>query len=102
MIKISKTKKTILKKRCGYCPRVIFRDDEPDGEFRTLDGKIICPTCRVLKTSKLKKQIKADKKKYEAERKIQEEASSKKAKESVMDIAMASQDKIGKKYKLKK
>lgn len=101
MSEVMQTKKSVLKARCGYCPRVIFRSDETDGEFKQEDGKIICPVCRVTKLSKFKNEIKKDKKYYDAEKAKQEEASRAKAKQDVVDVAVASQIKAGKKYKLK-
>lgn len=91
-----------IKARCGYCPRVIFKSDEVDGEFKVKDGRIICPVCRITKMSKFKEEIAEDKKFYDADKAKQEEASREKAKQEVIDVAMASQIKAGKKYKLKK
>lgn len=101
MSEIMQTKKSVLKARCGYCPRVIFRSDETDGEFKQEDGKVICPVCRVTKLSKFKKEIKEDKKYYDAEKAKQEEISKAKSKQEVVDIAVASQIRAGRKYKLK-
>lgn len=99
---ILKTKKSVLKMRCGYCPRVIFKSDETDGEFKQKDGKAICPVCRVTKLSKFKKEIEADKPKYDKMKKEEAKAEAEKATAEVIDIAMASQLRAGKKYKLKK
>ena len=102
MAKILKTKKSVLKMRCGYCPRVIFRSDETDGEFKELDKKVICPVCRVLRTSKFKDEIKKDKDKYTEIKAEEEKALNKKALEKAIDVAVASQERAGKKYRLKK
>ena len=95
-------KKENFKMRCGYCPRVIFKSDEPDGEFKKVDGKVICPVCRILKTSKHKDEIKADKKKYDKEKKKKEKKELKEEFKRISEVAVASQERAGKKYKLKK
>lgn len=102
MAKILKTKKSVLKMRCGYCPRVIFRSDETDGEFKELDKKVICPVCRVLRTSKFKDEITADKVKYDNIQIQKAKEDAEKARLETIDVAVASQIRAGKKYKLKK
>lgn len=100
--KILKTKKSVSKMRCGYCPRVIFRADETDGEFKEMDKKPICPVCRVLRTSKFRDEIKADKVKYDAIKIKKAKEDAEKARALAVDVAVASQIRAGKKYKLKK
>ena len=45
--------------RCGYCPKIIWKDDEPNGRLFLLASKPICVVCR-LKKGKHWKQIEAD------------------------------------------
>lgn len=49
--------------RCGYCPRLIFKDNEAHARISMLDEKPICAVCRV-KHSKRWAEIEADKPKY--------------------------------------
>lgn len=35
--------------RCGYCPKVIWKDEEVNGRLFLKDSKPICVTCRVMK-----------------------------------------------------
>lgn len=101
-VNILKTKDDVLKMRCGYCPRVIFRSDETDGEFKEADGKMICPICRIAKLSKMKEDILKDKGEYEKIQQAKEEKETKESRAEVVDIAVASQIRAGKKYRLKK
>lgn len=101
-IEILQTEKDTLKMRCGYCPRVIFKLDEIDGEFKQMDGKAICMVCRATKTSKFKKEINARKKEYKKIKEKEDDESKEKAKESAIEVAVFSQERLGKKYRLKK
>lgn len=97
---MSEETKTI-KVRCGYCPRIVFKKDEPDGEFKKMDGKIICPVCRIMKKSNHREEIQKDGEIYKKEKEKKEEESRKEALVETTDIAMASQDRAGRKYKRK-
>ena len=78
--------------RCGYCPKVIWKDDEPNGRLFLLAGKPICIVCR-LKRSKNWKQIAADirKKRPKDLDRIAKEAQEK-ANKQVEDLAVKSKD----------
>ena len=52
--------------RCGFCPKIIWKDNEPKGRLSLLAGKPICVVCR-LKRGKNWKQIDADVKKKQPE-----------------------------------
>ena len=101
MSQIIKPKKKTIKVRCGYCPRVIFKEDETDGTFKKKNGKIMCPVCRATKLSKFSKDIKKDERIYKEDKDKQEEQSKANALKQVTDIAVASQIKAGKKYQRK-
>ena len=78
--------------RCGYCPKVIWKDDEPNGRLFLLAGKPICVLCR-LKRGKNWRQIEADIKKKQPddiERIAKNEQE--KADKQVEDIAVKSKD----------
>jgi len=97
---ITPLKKTI-KAKCGYCPRIIFKENETDGTFKRKDGKLICPVCRATKLSKFSGEIKKDEKKYKKDKVKQEEISKANTLKDNIDVAIASQDRAGKKYKMK-
>jgi uncharacterized Zn finger protein (UPF0148 family) len=101
MSKIIIPNKKTIKVRCGYCPRIIFKEDETDGTFKKKDGKIMCPVCRATKLSNFKGEIKKDEKNYNADKLVQEKISKERALGEVTDIAVASQINLGKKYKRK-
>lgn len=50
--------------QCGFCPRLIYIQNEPDGVLYQASGKPICVVCRIVKRGKMGKAILADKKRY--------------------------------------
>lgn len=42
---------------CGYCPRIIVQNREPKKEFVIINGKPMCPVCRVTKRGKMGEHI---------------------------------------------
>ena len=87
---------TIRKKtpgiRCGYCPKTIWKDDEPNGRLSLLAGKPICVVCR-LKRGKNWKRIEADiRKKQPDEIERIEKTTQDEANRKVEDLAVKSKD----------
>ena len=87
---------TIQKKtpgvRCGYCPKVIWKDDEPNGRLFLLAGKPTCILCR-LKRGKNWRRIEADiKKKRPVDLDRIEKEAQEKANKQVEDLAVNSKD----------
>lgn len=76
---------------CGYCPRFIFQSDEPNAQYRYLDGLPICARCRILKGSKASEII-ADKDRVKEDLKIKNDLRQKKADEVAIDVAIATQE----------
>ena len=60
----TKQTKTEIGFKCGYCPKVIFKSDEPRGKLVKKDGKHICVLCRI-KLGKKWTEIENNKDNYE-------------------------------------
>lgn len=92
-----------IKKRafvCGHCKRSIDLSTEPDGKIKKIDGKPACVICRATKLSGFSKQIAKDKIKYETDKSKLEKISQEKALKENKEIAYASQQRIGKRFRL--
>lgn len=77
--------------RCGYCPSLIFKENETGNRLHFVDGSPACIKCRILKTSKVAKVILKDKPKYEADLKEKETHAQSKADQEIRVIAHDSQ-----------
>lgn len=76
---------------CGYCPVIIFTDNEAGKKIHFINKKPACARCRILKGSRFIKQIKKDKKLFEIEQKRRNETKQKEADEKVKDFALKRQ-----------
>jgi hypothetical protein len=68
--------------RCGYCPVIIFKQNESNGRLFMFRDLPICARCRILKGSKFANKIRIDKARYEKgienkEKQIQADADAK-------------------------
>ncbi|MDF1498536.1 MAG: hypothetical protein P1P85_04260 [Patescibacteria group bacterium] len=68
--------------RCGFCSKIIWKDDEPKGRLSILKGKPICVVCRIKigkNWREIDKHIKKNKAKdlERIENNLQEEANKK-------------------------
>lgn len=55
-----KRKPTVTLVPCGYCPKQIMCESEPEGRPHVHKGKPMCRVCCVTKKGKLKNAIKAN------------------------------------------
>lgn len=81
--------------RCGYCPRHILREDEPTGKLKIVDGRPMCPTCRVVKLGRMGKEILRDGKFYKQDVAEAKKLADKREMERVQDIAAFSVEQSG-------
>ena len=97
MSKQKKTKKPkILCAMCEYCPRIIVKEDEPNGEYYVKDGKRMCMICRVVKGSKFEQEIKASKPRMEEDLKQLNEVFDQEETERIIAIAAEAQAQVEK------
>lgn len=77
---------------CGYCPKIIWKDNEPNGRLFLSAGKPICVVCR-LKRGKNWKQIEASvRKKQVGESERIEKEAQEKANRQAEDLAVKSKE----------
>jgi len=81
--------------QCGYCPRPIFKEHEPTGRLKIVNGMPMCPTCRVIKLDKNGKRILGDKKLYKQDVAAAEKLAEKHEQERVEEISATSIEKSG-------
>ena len=43
---------------CGYCPKIIFNDEESDQTLKLFNDKPICARCRIMRSSTGKQIVK--------------------------------------------
>lgn len=79
--------------QCSFCSRTIYKEQEVKGRLWLVDGKPMCPTCRVTKLNgKTAKAIKDDKRKYEVDKKKAEQADKEKEKKRIEELSANSVD----------
>ncbi len=78
--------------KCGFCPKIIWKDSEPNGRLFILAGKPICVVCR-LKRGKNWKYMAADtRKKQPIDLKRIETDQQNKADRAAEDVAIKTMD----------
>lgn len=78
--------------QCGYCPNVIFLQNESNGRLFITGGKPVCPKCRILNRSRFAGQIRADRVKYDKDQQVMEKMIQAKANELARTVAVQSQE----------
>lgn len=77
--------------RCGFCPVIIWRDNEANGRLFVKQGKPICACCRVMR-GRYGRQIEKEVPRKRAEDSaVKENLLQRKANDHAIDIAMATQ-----------
>jgi len=84
-------KKTVEGTQCGYCPVIIYTDNEAGGKIHFLDSKPACARCRIIRGSKFAKIIKKDKKFFIRNKKKREKARQKIEDKKVNEFALKNQ-----------
>ncbi len=76
--------------RCGFCPKVIYRDEEAKGRLFVISGKPVCARCRILK-GKFGKLIRKDHKKFEEDVELKGKVGQERANRKVRELAYETQ-----------
>lgn len=83
--------------QCGYCPRVIFKEHEPHGKLKLVDGRPMCPVCRVTKLDKAGRFITSggERRRYDRDVIERDKLAEQLEKQRVEDIAATSVERSG-------
>ena len=81
--------------QCGYCPKLIFKNQEAGGRLFLMNGRPACARCRIMKdhrmASRIRDNILAYKKDFDARTKREQESEDRK----IREIALKSQKRTG-------
>lgn len=78
--------------QCGYCPNVIFLENESNGRLFITGGKPCCAKCRILNRSRYAGQIRKDKQAFDKDQVVLEGLIQKSADDLVKRVALQSQE----------